>query len=302
MNGMKNADRMNKIKIIKKVVDKLINLLFVICMGIVLLLLLQVFCFATFKIPTDSMEPSLLVGDRIVVNKLVQGARIFDVFAALNKEEVTIYRMPGMGAIERNDVLVFNFPYRPAHWDSIAFDVMKYYVKRCVALPGDTLEIRKGFFKIRGKEGEVFGNRSSQERIAMLPDSTGQQVVMNAFPHGKGWTIKEFGPLPIPRRGQVVALNGDTRLLYYQLIEWEQKAKLTVRNGDVLLGDSVVHEYRFRENYYFVAGDKGENSQDSRYWGMLPEPYIVGKASFIWTSKDPQNGEMRWDRMLNKIR
>ncbi|WP_270311660.1 S26 family signal peptidase [Bacteroides xylanisolvens] len=47
-------------------------------------------------------------------------------------------------------MLVFNFPYPENRWNSISMDVMRYYVKRCIALPGDTLEIREGRYKVRG--------------------------------------------------------------------------------------------------------------------------------------------------------
>ncbi|WP_242364727.1 signal peptidase I, partial [Bacteroides uniformis] len=102
-------------------------------------LLAQLLLAISFKIPSDSMEPSLLAGDYILVDKCSKGARLFDVFAALERKEVKIHRMPGWREFKRNDVLVFNFPY-PGSWDSIAFDVMSYYVKRCIAVPGDTLE------------------------------------------------------------------------------------------------------------------------------------------------------------------
>ena len=87
------------------------------------------------------MGPALKDGDRILVNKMIKGARLFNVFAALDNKDVTIYRMPGLGHFKRNDVLVFNFPYQMNRWDSIRMNVMQYYVKRCIALPGDTLEI-----------------------------------------------------------------------------------------------------------------------------------------------------------------
>lgn len=289
-------------QIVCNTIDKGLTLF---CWAGALLLLwgsLQIFCFTTFKIPTDSMEPSLLAGDKIVVNKLIQGARLFDVFAALRNEGVTIYRTPSIGDLKRNDVLVFNFPYQEGRWDSIRLDVMQYYVKRCVALPGDTLEIKDGFFRIRGNAATV-GNKLAQRRISMIQDYTSQGIVMSTFPRNEtlNWTIKEFGPLPIPRRGQIVHLDSVTWLLYRQLIGWEQKKRLQKDGNRIILGDSVINQYRFKENYYFVAGDKAENSQDSRYWGMLPEPYIVGKATLIWNSIDRGTGKMKWNRVLKKI-
>lgn len=89
--------------------------------------------------------------------------------------------------------------------------------------------------------------------------------------------------------------------LYRNAIEWEQKKKLLLRGDTVLLNDSVIHTYRFKENYYFVAGDKVMNSQDSRYWGLLPEPFIVGKAVRIWKSVDRNTDKIRWNRIFKKI-
>ena len=113
------------------------------------------------------MGPALKDGDRILVNKLIKGARLFNVFAALDNKDVTIYRMPGLGHFKRNDVLVFNFPYQMNRWDSIRMNVMQYYVKRCIALPGDTLEIRGGFYKVRGCR-EQLGNYEAQQYLAGL--------------------------------------------------------------------------------------------------------------------------------------
>ena len=56
------------------------------------------------------------------------------------------------------------------------------------------------------------------------------------------------------------------------------------------------------ENYYFVSGDNMENSKDSRYGGMLPESYIVGRAFTIWRSDDPLREKIRWDRVFKKIK
>lgn len=286
----------------KKLINGLLNV-FCWVTGIGLfVLLLQIFCFASFKIPSDSMEPALSPGDKILVNKLTMGARLFDVAASLRNEDINIHRVPSLGKLKRNDVIVFNFPY-PCRWDSISFDVMKYYVKRCVALPGDTLEIRKGFFRVKGYQG-ILGNEAAQQRISSLPDNGREGIVMGTFPYSGelNWTVKEFGPLPVPAKGQIVKLDHVTGLLYAQLINWEQKRKITMRGDTVLLGDSVMNTYQFRENYYFVAGDNSENSQDSRYWGLLPEKYIVGKATTIWKSEDPYTKKIRWERVWSKIK
>ena len=89
--------------------------------------------------------------------------------------------------------------------------------------------------------------------------------------------------------------------MYGNLITWEQKKGLAVTEYGVSLGDSLITEYRFKENYYFMGGDNMENSKDSRYWGLLPEPYIVGVATRIWRSVDKYTDEVRWDRVMKKI-
>lgn len=288
---------------ILKWTNRLLNLLFYLCIITTLLVILQVFCFSSFKIPTDSMEPELFSGDYILVNKLPKGARLFNVLAALRGEDITIYRTPGIGTLKRNDVLVFNFPYSAERWDSIAFDVMRYYVKRCIALPGDTLEIRNSRYRVNASEEEL-GNVSAQHQLAITPDTLLYNVVLNTFPWNErlGWTIREFGPLPVPAKGQVVKMDSTAWLLYQQLIGWEQKSKLTLdADRNVLLGDSLIHDYRFQENYYFMAGDKMLNSQDSRYWGLLPESFIVGRVWRIWKSVDRNTEKIRWKRIWKKV-
>lgn len=287
---------------VKKILAILENVTYFISCTVIILFLLQLFCYTSFKIPSNSMEPALKDGDRILVNKMLMGARLFNVFAALDNEEVAIYRMPGFGNLKRNDIVVFNFPYQMNRWDSIRMDVMQYYVKRCIALPGDKLEIREGVYKIRGCDEQV-GNYKAQQYLGNLQDPEQYGVAVNTFPYDEelNWTIREFGPLAIPEKGQVVTMDCTNFLLYRQLISWEQKRKLKMKDGFILLGDSVISQYRFQKNYYFVSGDNMPNSQDSRYWGMLPEEYIVGKATRIWYSEDKYTGKTCWERVMKKI-
>ena len=116
-----------------------------------------------------------------------------------------------------------------------------------------------------------------------------------------GWTVQQLGPLPVPARGQEVVMDTLTARMYGRLIAWEQKKPLTIRDEGVCLGDSLIWAYRFRENYYFMGGDNLDNSKDSRYWGLVPEPYIVGVATRVWKSVSPQSGEVRWNRVWKKM-
>ena len=264
-------------------------------------LILGLMGFTSFSIPTDSMQPTLQPGDNILVNKSIMGARIFNIWDAAEEKEVEIHRLPGLGKVKRNDVLVFHYPY-PHKNDSLSMHLLKYYVKRCIALPGDTMGIRKGHYYIKGID-ELIGNIEAQKRIEKLQKENTRGIVMDAYPWDKyiDWMIQDFGPLHVPARGQTVVMDSTAVKLYRNLIEWEQKEKLTYQGKEVFLGDSLIREYSFQENYYFMGGDYMENSKDSRYWGLLPEPYIVGVATRIWKSVDKSTGKIRWDRVMKRI-
>lgn len=291
-----------KMKWLCKTGDKVLTILFWTCMAATLWILLQVFCFTSFKIPTDSMEPVLLPGDNIIVNKLLLGGRLFNLVDAAENEPIQIHRMPGIQNIKRNDVLVFNFPYSN-RWDSITFDVMKYYIKRCVALPGDTFSIIDAHYYVKGCP-EVLGNVESQNNLlALLNEGTHKEIYLKGYPHDSlfDWDIRNFGPLYVPAKGSIVMMNKANAILYKQLIEYEQKMKIHISGDTVLLNNHPIKWYRFRQNYYFMAGDKTRDSQDSRYWGLLPEDFIVGKATMIWKSVSPASNKWRWNRIFKGI-
>ena len=281
--------------------DILLSISFYICVLIFIWLVFQITTFAIFRIPTGSMQPTLQPGDNILVNKCIMGARVFDIWEAAEDKEVEIHRLPGLGKVKRNDVLVFHYPY-PHKNDSLSMHLLKYYVKRCIALPGDTMGIKQGHYFIKGFDGPI-GNVEAQKRIARLRKEDARDIVMDTYPWDKylNWTIQDFGPLHVPARGQTVAMDSTAVKLYRKLIEWEQKKPLTRDGNKVYLGDSLIQEYRFQESYYFMGGDYMENSKDSRYWGLLPEPYIVGVVTRIWKSVDKYTDEVRWDRVMKKI-
>lgn len=267
-------------------------------------LLMQVFCVTSFHIPSDSMEPGLQAGDVVLVNKWTYGARLFNILDAVEGSQVDIHRMPGVGKIQRNDIIVFNNPC-PKHWMKIEMDVMQYYVKRCIALPGDVFHIDDGHYKVSGYKGEL-GEVNSQKRFKRMileQDLLYDHPVVRAYPGDSilGWTAVKFGPFYIPRAQDSIPMNIHTFKLYRNVIEWERESKVSYRNGKVYVGDKPIDGYRFLNNYYFVAGDKVENSRDSRYWGLLPESFIVGKAWRIWKSVDRSDENIRWERVWKKV-
>jgi signal peptidase I len=293
-------------KILQKVFDYTQNIIISVFVIMVCWLLFRFTTYASFHIPSNSMEPSILVGDQVIVNKWIIGGRFIKVWDNIKEnEELIVRRLPGMRKIRRNDLLVFNFPY-PGLWDSLGFSLKtSYYIKRCTALPGDTFEIRNARYLVYGCDYSL-GNVESQEMLAELVTSGrvyDMGIVMKGYPYmlDIGWDIMNFGPLYIPKAGDTIRMDRMAYILYRHVIEWEQKQKLRIEDDEFYLGDNNISEYTFKTDCYFVTGDNVLNSQDSRYWGLLPEPFILGVATRIGKSVSPVTDKIRWDRVLKKI-
>ena len=191
-------------KTLKRIFDWTVNLMAAASVLAVLWLVVELTSLTSFRIPTDSMTPTLIPGDCILVEKWTMGGRIFDIYEAAAGKDVEIKRLPALGKIERNDVLVFNFPY-PKSWDSLGLDVRKYYVKRCVSLPGDTFSIENVRNQISGYDKSL-GNVEGQTDLKYLLERSDEDslfVSMRAYPLNDSipWTIKDFGPFYIPKKG-----------------------------------------------------------------------------------------------------
>lgn len=222
---------------------------------IFVVLLLRSFIAEPFRIPSGSMMPTLDVGDFILVNKFAYGLRL----PAFNNKFVAL------GEPRRGDVVVFRFPGYVCQDDSgntvRSGDISctdphapvpsQNWIKRVIGLPGDTIEVH---------------------------DS---QIVIN----GKPVVDTQIGPFTgNPNRA------ADNELLYNNATLWsEQLGSIThliarmpslqtpqIPNSRV---PSVVPP-----NCYIVMGDDRENSEDSRWWGCLPEQNLVGRAFMIWFS------------------
>ena len=266
--------------------------------------LLQVTTCCSFHAPTESMTPTILPGDYGIVNKWKMGARIFDISKAIDGQKTKIHRLPGYGKVEHNDIIVFNYPLIGK--DTVGMNMRKYYCKRVVAIPGDTLEIRNCIYSVKGFD-ENLGYRPAQTGLANWLshiDNPQEHICFNAWPFDTimGWTIQNFGPLLLPKKGTKIKITRENTILYGKYIAWEQQCSQPVwHDGHAWIDNIPFNEYCFEENYYFAAGDKVENSADSRYWGLLPESMIVGVTNFIWDSKDPETGSRRWNRIFTSL-
>ncbi|MDR3061737.1 MAG: signal peptidase I [Dysgonamonadaceae bacterium] len=290
------------LKRLKQILKVILQGMLVIIISVSFALSLRIFLFASFKVPSLSMVPAIEAGDYILVNKLVPGPRVYKNFDFLKGKKVETRRFKGVRPVKRNDVLVFNFLY--AHnWNKIEMDLNVVYVKRCLAIPGDTVFIDHAIYKVKGVS-DTLGYFPYQQQLSKKKKEEIIPGTYQCFPFDTihyNWNIKKFGPLYVPRAGDRITLDTINYRLYRNLIEYETDKKISIDSGQVCLDGQALKAYSFKQNYYFMAGDWIWDSKDSRYWGLLPEDHIIGKAWLIWKSKDPVSGKYRWKRFFYKL-
>ncbi|RZS93275.1 signal peptidase I [Aquimarina brevivitae] len=125
------------------------------------------------------------------------------------------------------------------------------------------------------------------------------------------WNRDNFGPIYIPEAGKTVKMDLKNFSLYRRIIEVYEGSEmgianqLSVEGNQVLLNGQPLKEYTFKQNYYWMMGDNRHNSEDSRYWGYVPETHIVGKPVFIWLSWDGNAkgimNKIRWERLFTTV-
>jgi len=123
------------------------------------------------------------------------------------------------------------------------------------------------------------------------------------------WSVDDFGPVYIPRKGAKITLDARNLALYRDVILYfEHNDDVKEENGKIILNGKPVSEYTFNQDYYWMMGDNRHNSVDSRYWGFVPKDHVVGKAVLVWLSIDPNESwvsigdKVRWKRLFSVIR
>jgi len=257
--------------------------------------------------------------------------------------------------------------YRPV-------DRRENYVKRCVGLPGDSLQIIDNHIFINGKaqyepKGLQFnyfvatdGRKISEEQFDKLGISVDDRNVINQWNNGdaileylgytrnsngafnpvyylpltkaalsatkklpnvidvkiepnlfshqvfpkteKDWTRDNYGPIYIPRKGATISLNMDNLSIYQRAIVNYENNELQVKDSVIYINGEKSNTYTFKMNYFWMMGDNRHNSEDSRFWGFVPEDHIVGKPIFIWLSLDKDKSfinSIRWKRIFSLV-
>lgn len=309
--------------------------------------------------------------------------------------------LPGFEKVKRNDMVVFNFPagdtvvlenQAPSYYDIVRYtaysnhvdyntaremvwtdpnqhvvarpvDKRENYIKRCVAVPGDKLEVKDGVLyvndkpayrpenlytpysivfkagyvlpedKIHDLEMENISNRfpgmPADHYVVLMTRNHADELkamgvtaflepfyyrkgymqspVQDIFPNDTSlyhWNVDNFGPVYLPKKGSTLTLNDSVYEQYDRAIRVYEGNSVERRNGKFIINGKETTSYTFKMDYYWMMGDNRHNSQDSRYWGFVPEDHIVGKAWFIWMSMD-SNGDLlhkiRWSRLFTSI-
>lgn len=300
-------------------------------------------------------------------------------------------RVPGFTEVKRNDVVVFNFPAgdtiinlpefgsKEPYYDVLRLkyngnrealmadypilvhpmDKTDNYIKRCVAVGGDLLQVKGGQLFINNQpafvppasqtdyivetNGQQFSEDYLKNELSIdvndaesqsygIYDKQANSYVLNLspadvdnikkqsnfksirpllsetpngnifFPYdpaNANWSADDYGPITIPKKNSTVTLTPQNISLYRRLINVYENNVLEEVNGKFILNGKEITTYTFKYNYYWMMGDNRHRSQDSRYWGFVPETHIVGKASLIWFSW--QKGP-RWNRLFKSIK
>jgi signal peptidase I len=265
-------------------------------------LILKTFVIEAYRIPTGSMENTLLVGDFLLVNKFVYGPSTPRNLPFTNVR-VPYISLPALKEPARGDVVVFDYP---GDIGEIKPKEVINYIKRLVGLPGDTLSITRQVLYVNGKEFP-----KPEGLLTEHPPYNENFKDSKIFPPGSGWNEDNYGPLYIPKKGDTVKISQQNFDTWKMLITREGHNLRITADNKIFIDEKESLGYIIEKDYCFVMGDHRTNSADSRFWGFLPKENIIGEAIVVYWSWQPeipfsQPGRLlastRWDRIAKFIK
>lgn len=262
------------------------------------------------RIPTGSMEDTILVGDFVIVNKFIYGSSS-PRYIPFTQIELPYFTLPAIKEPEAGDVVVFEYP---GDRDQLfPFEKNVNYVKRCIGVPGDTIEINDKVVFVNGKEfwrppHIKYYRGFYHQGLKALPKGFPEPRI---FPIGKPWNEDNYGPLVVPKKGMTIDLTLDNIEEWRTLIDREHADRvIEIRGKDIYLKNKLITSYTFKKDYYFMMGDNRDDSLDSRFWGFVSRDAVIGEALIIlfsWDRNIPFSdffrllGSIRTDRILKLI-
>ncbi|MCX7878454.1 MAG: signal peptidase I [Ignavibacteria bacterium] len=253
---------------------------------------LKVFIIEAYRIPTGSMENTLLTGDFLLVNKFIYGAST-PRYVPFTDLRLPYLRLPAISKPKTGDIVIFDFSNLNERNNP---KEIVNYIKRIVALPGDTIHII---------DRNVFVN---SEKIPSPPDAKISEVpvqqlpLKGIFPEGSGWNEDNYGPLYIPKKGDELLITPENIETWKNIITNEGHSIRLSADRRIFIDEKETSYYTVKKNYYFVLGDNRNNSSDSRYWGFLSEENIIGEALLIYWSWNPNIPFSKLGELISSIR
>ncbi len=170
----------------------------------------------------------------------------------------------------------------------------------------ELLESKKEML-LTDKEAQLLGQTAGIDSIIqrvnrkLAPNET---FFPNRIPFD--WNEDRFGPLWIPKRNSTITLTNQNIPLYKKIIEDYEGNTLEITPSAIRINGIPTQEYTFKQDYYWMMGDNRHRSEDSRFWGFVPEDHVVGKPVFIWFSIEGindgiKNWRIRWDRVFTTV-
>jgi len=296
-NGIINI--YNKYKTYKKnqkkpetIVEHILSWVKTILGAIIFVMIINGLLIASFVVPTGSMERTVMIGDFLFVNKFIFGPSTPQIIPFVNIP-LPYYKFPGIKKPERNDVIVFIFPgYR----DEVKASEFQYYLKRCVAVAGDTVEIIDNQLYINGSKSEL-----ATTGIITQTDLRDPMEPLRTFPKGRNWTHDNYGPIRVPKKGDIIELNPSNFREWDTFIQREG-ADVVVSSDKIYINGEITSQYIVKEDYCFGLGDNRDHSLDSRFWGFIPYENVLGKPLVIYWSWELRNYNEQHNSLIEKIK